>query len=139
MRMTKRMLYLYLSPQGHLPNRMKKKQVVQSKRNGAKTAPALGIAVMQDFLDASTGMADVKEAAPSKPFPIVGVGASAGGLEALKELLGAMPLNTGMAFVLIQHMDPTHESVLSKLLGAERACPLRRCRMAWRSSRIAST
>lgn len=50
-------------------------------------------------------------------FPIVGVGASAGGLEAFRRLLGALPSNTGMAFVLVQHLDPHHESVLADLLS----------------------
>jgi chemotaxis response regulator CheB len=45
-------------------------------------------------------------------FPIVGIGASAGGLEALTELLRAMPDDPGIAVVYIQHMAPTHESML---------------------------
>ena len=48
---------------------------------------------------------------------IVGVGASAGGLEALSELLRNLPASTGMAFVLVQHLDPHHESILADLLG----------------------
>src|SRR5689334_17841387 len=51
------------------------------------------------------------------PFPIVGIGASAGGLEAFRRLLGALPSNTGMAYVLVQHLDPHHESILSELLS----------------------
>jgi two-component system CheB/CheR fusion protein len=50
-------------------------------------------------------------------FPIVGIGASAGGLEAFRRLLGALPSNTGMAYVLVQHLDPHHESILSELLS----------------------
>lgn len=52
------------------------------------------------------------------PFPIVGVGASAGGLEAFTKLLQNVPVDTGMAFVLIQHLDPTHKSELSSLLAS---------------------
>ena len=52
-----------------------------------------------------------------KPYPIVGVGASAGGFEAFRELLKALPADTGMAFVLVQHLDPGHESMLTKLLS----------------------
>ena len=48
---------------------------------------------------------------------VVGVGASAGGLEACSELLRNLPANTGMAFVLVQHLDPHHESILADLLG----------------------
>jgi PAS domain S-box-containing protein len=51
-----------------------------------------------------------------KLFPIVGMGASAGGLEAFKRFLGAMPGDSGMAFVLIQHLDPHHESLMVDLL-----------------------
>jgi two-component system, chemotaxis family, CheB/CheR fusion protein len=50
-------------------------------------------------------------------FPIVGIGASAGGLEAMTQLLKNLPANTGMSFVLVQHLDPTHESALSSLLA----------------------
>ncbi len=49
-------------------------------------------------------------------FPIVGVGASEGGLEAFSQLLQALPTDTGMAFVLIQHLDPTHKSDLTSIL-----------------------
>jgi two-component system CheB/CheR fusion protein len=52
-----------------------------------------------------------------EPFPIVGVGASAGGLEAFRRLLGALPSGTGMAYVLVQHLDPHHESILADLLS----------------------
>lgn len=55
--------------------------------------------------------------------PIVGVGASAGGLEAFTLLLKALPADTGMAFVLIQHLDPAHESELSKLLAKATVMP----------------
>src|SRR2546425_9982127 len=55
---------------------------------------------------------------PSKhAFPIVGIGASAGGLEAFSELLSNLPVEPAMAFVLIQHLDPKHPSILSDLLS----------------------
>ena len=50
-------------------------------------------------------------------FPIVGIGASAGGLEALDELFAHMPKDTGMAFVVITHQHPGHTSLLPELLG----------------------
>src|SRR5712692_1592069 len=55
--------------------------------------------------------------AGSQTFPIVGIGASAGGLEAFSELLKSLPADTGMALVLIQHLDPQHESALVELLS----------------------
>ena len=53
----------------------------------------------------------------SNVFPIAGIGASAGGLEAFTELLKHLPSDTGMAFVLIQHLDPNHKSLLSEILS----------------------
>ncbi len=49
--------------------------------------------------------------------PIVGIGASAGGLEALEKFFDAMPADSGLAFVVIQHLDPTRESHMVELLG----------------------
>lgn len=57
-------------------------------------------------------------------FPIVAVGASAGGLEAFSEFLRAVPNNTGMAFVFIQHLDPKHHSMLSELLAKTANMPV---------------
>ncbi|MBB5699833.1 CheR family methyltransferase [Sphingomonas yantingensis] len=48
--------------------------------------------------------------------PIVGIGASAGGLEALREMLAPARLPTGLAFVVVQHLDPNHESMMAQLL-----------------------
>nr|MCU0558207.1 hypothetical protein [Desulfobacterales bacterium] len=49
-------------------------------------------------------------------FPIVGIGASAGGLEALELFLKHVPEESGMAFVIVQHLDPTHKGILVELL-----------------------
>jgi chemotaxis methyl-accepting protein methylase len=64
-----------------------------------------------------------KVASPKTPasptnvaFPIVGIGASAGGLEALEQFLGHVPAGSGMAFVIVQHLDPTHKGVMPELL-----------------------
>jgi two-component system CheB/CheR fusion protein len=57
-------------------------------------------------------------------FPIVGISASAGGLEAFTDLLKALPVDTGMGFVLVQHLDPVHESALQHLLGRATAMPV---------------
>ena len=58
-------------------------------------------------------------------FPIVGLGASAGGLEAIRKLLGAMPANIGIAFILIQHLDPKHESMMVDLLARDTTMKVR--------------
>ena len=57
-------------------------------------------------------------------FPIVGIGASAGGLEAFTQLLKHLPLDTGMGFVLIQHLDPEHESALTQILSRATSLPV---------------
>ena len=57
-------------------------------------------------------------------FPIVGIGASAGGLEAISELLAALPSQNGMAFVIVQHLGPDHESLLTELLGKRTPMPV---------------
>ena len=62
------------------------------------------------------------------PLPIVGIGASAGGLEAFTQLLGALPVDTGMAFVLVQHLAPQHESMLTALLSHATALAIQEAR-----------
>ncbi|HEU5182474.1 MAG TPA: chemotaxis protein CheB [Candidatus Polarisedimenticolia bacterium] len=57
-------------------------------------------------------------------FPVVGVGASAGGLEAFTQLLRALPDDTGMAFVLVQHLAPSHESALAGILSRAASMPV---------------
>ncbi|MEN3940231.1 CheR family methyltransferase [Prosthecobacter sp. SYSU 5D2] len=57
-------------------------------------------------------------------FPIVGVGASAGGFEAFQDLLKHLPVDTGMGFVLVQHLDPQHESALVPLLQRSTSMPV---------------
>ena len=82
----------------------------------------------------STGKPNAMTAAPEKrhrrqgsasePFPVVGIGASAGGLEAFTKLLKHLPNDTGMAFVLVQHLDPTHQSALTEILSRATAMPV---------------
>ncbi len=55
-------------------------------------------------------------ASASSSFPIVGIGASAGGLEALDQFLGRVPKRSGMAFVIVQHLDPTRKGIMGELL-----------------------
>src|SRR2546423_15190148 len=56
---------------------------------------------------------------------VVGIGASAGGLDAFLDLLSAIPAETGLAFVLIQHLDPRHDSLLVDILAGATALPVR--------------
>jgi two-component system CheB/CheR fusion protein len=54
--------------------------------------------------------------AVNNQFPVVGIGASAGGLDAVSEFLKALPSKPGMAFVFVQHMSPSHQSILPEIL-----------------------
>lgn len=59
------------------------------------------------------------------PFPVVGIGASAGGVEALRTFFGACSPASGMAYVVIQHLLPEHESLMAEILGRCTAMPVR--------------
>ncbi|MEG4026748.1 MULTISPECIES: chemotaxis protein CheB [unclassified Microcoleus] len=68
---------------------------------------------------------DIEQSAKTDaPFPIVGIAASAGGLEAFTQLLSHLPSDTGMAFVLIQHLAPDHKSLLSEILARTTQMPV---------------
>jgi chemotaxis response regulator CheB len=55
-------------------------------------------------------------------LPIVGIGASAGGVEALEQFFRAVPADHGMAFVVVTHLSPSHESMLAEILGRAVEC-----------------
>ncbi len=63
--------------------------------------------------------------AESKIVSVVSIGASAGGLEAFSELLKSLPVQTGMAFVFVQHLDPHHSSQLVQILTRETTLPIK--------------
>ena len=81
-------------------------------RSAAKLAPTL----------AQTGAQGVKSTRP--PVAVVGIGASAGGIEAFTALLAALPPDTGLAFVFIQHLAPTRASMLADILGRSTSMPV---------------
>ena len=68
-------------------------------------------------------MDEVPKAAAAD-FPIVGIGASAGGLEAFEQFFRACPADTGIAFVLVPHLDPGHESLLAEILQRTTTMPV---------------
>ncbi|MBD1857186.1 MULTISPECIES: CheR family methyltransferase [Leptolyngbya] len=74
--------------------------------------------------DDSTSSTSASSAAPVESFAIAGIAASAGGLEAFTSLLEHLPTDTGMAFVLIQHLSPDYESLLSEILGRVTEMPV---------------
>ena len=61
--------------------------------------------------------APLKKNIKDKSFPVVAIGASAGGLEAMSILLKNLPADTGMAFIYVQHLSPDHKSLLTSLLS----------------------
>jgi len=84
------------------------------KRDRTKRTPAEA----PDQADARTAAQNALDAstADRKPFPVVGIGASAGGLEALEAFFQALPTGSGMAFVVITHTDPSHTSLLPDII-----------------------
>ncbi len=70
------------------------------------------------------------EATPSAPapadFPIAALGASAGGLDAFRQLVRKLPRDLGMALVAVQHLEPTHESMLSEILARSTPLPVKK-------------
>jgi two-component system CheB/CheR fusion protein len=97
-------------------------------RRGASSTGKAAIARRAARTRASSRSPAAKtEAAPQpgeRPLVVVGIGASAGGLEAFSQLLGALPEDTGMAFVLVQHLAPEHASQLTSLLSRTTRMPV---------------
>ncbi len=78
-----------------------------------------------DTIESATVESSEPEAGDgARQFPVVGIGASAGGLEALRELLEHLPTDTGMAFVFCQHLSPQHKSDLPDILGRSTKMPV---------------
>jgi two-component system, chemotaxis family, CheB/CheR fusion protein len=77
-------------------------------------------------IDSDSGAGNGKEniAGGQGALPVVGIGASAGGLEALEALFAAMPVDSGMAFVVLQHLSPDFESRMVELLGRRTRIPI---------------
>jgi two-component system, chemotaxis family, CheB/CheR fusion protein len=72
--------------------------------------------VKPEKLKSTVSTIEKTSASDSRMFPIVGIGASAGGLDAFEQFLMNVPENTGMAYVIIQHLDPTQKGMLPELL-----------------------
>src|SRR5262245_2642515 len=97
----------------HRPERSKSASasgsVANNKTNKAPGEKASGASADESILDV----------APTQglPFPVVGIGASAGGFEAVMMLLKHMPVDSGMSFVVVLHLDPRHKSKLTELVA----------------------
>lgn len=92
---------------------------------------------MSDETDNGGTAAD--RAAPALDFPVVGIGASAGGIAALRTFFAAAPEKPGMAFIVVLHLHPEHESHLADLLRKVVKLPCMRSTATRRSSATTST
>lgn len=72
----------------------------------------------------SEAVATAKSARPLLPFPVIGIGASAGGIEAVGTLLHHLPADTAAAFVIVLHLDPDRESHLAQVFGGRTSMPV---------------
>lgn len=63
-------------------------------------------------------------ASKAEHYPVVAIGASAGGLDACRKLLDALPAINGMAFIIVQHLDPSHDSMMVDLLAGHTSMPV---------------
>src|SRR5713101_566846 len=73
----------------------------------------------------AAAVVDLGESKAGRPGPpVAGIGASAGGLDAFKKFFAAMPADSGVAFVLIPHLDPKHESLMVELLARHTKMPV---------------
>jgi two-component system, chemotaxis family, CheB/CheR fusion protein len=77
-----------------------------------------------NLTDAHANEQPAHAAAAQNVFPVVGIGASAGGLEVFKRLLGHLPADCGFAIVFVQHLDPKHHSLLAEILARATAMPV---------------
>lgn len=109
---------------GHTGEKRVAKRKTGKKTSGRTTRPkkseqpldGSGKAPAADSSSQPEPDADELEDVEGGTFPIVGIGASAGGLEAFTAMLQTLPSNTGMGFIFVQHLDPKHVSLLTELL-----------------------
>lgn len=107
-----------------------RKKVLPGTRGSAPKPPKPRSTLAKPAVPALIPARRTKRTAPggnvhlASDFPVVGVGASAGGLEAFTQLLENVPADTGMSFVLVSHLDPTHESMLDEILGRATRMPV---------------
>lgn len=100
---------------------MSKPKNTKPKHNGGATESRTGPPPSSPADETGGTPAD---AAGDASFPVVGIGASAGGLEALKQLFGQLPAESGIAFVVVQHLDPERPSMLTRVLEGVTGIPV---------------
>ena len=108
------------------------------KRTGTRTPPPSKAESKADTPPSKPDPDPAREADPDGEVgrprgeicPVVGIGASAGGLEALQEFLGALGSETGMAYVVVQHLAPSHDSMLTEILSRSTSMPVHEAEQA---------
>ena len=101
-----------------------KPAVKAAAKPAAARKPRASAAAATDAAPATSALAALGASTHAPAFPIVGIGASAGGLEAFEVFFRACPMDTGMAFVLVPHLDPGHVSLLTEILQRATAMPV---------------
>jgi two-component system CheB/CheR fusion protein len=89
-----------------------------------KTSPPDNKSDQDSVKKKSVSKKDHKSSTREVSFPIIGIGASAGGLEAFELFFKTIPVDSGMAFVLVPHLDPSHASMLSEILQRNTTMPV---------------
>src|SRR5581483_3638525 len=104
---------------------MAQKQRKHSRSKSSKKSKAAEVARKPpERTEVHAAAAPVEDKPRASGLPIAGIGASAGGLDAFKRLFAAMPADSGIAFVLVPHLDPVHESFMVELLVRETSLPV---------------
>jgi len=93
-------------------------------RNHRTTRPGNGATNYKQGADTTQESCNNSTPADVESFPIIGIGASAGGLEAVEQLVEHLSNDTGMAFILIQHLSPDRESILAELIAKKTGMPV---------------
>ncbi len=106
------------------PNKAKRSGPRPKGSREANAADRPPVPARADGTENAPSAAEASGTSPTSLCPVVGVGASAGGIEALIRLFEAMPSDSGMAFLIVMHLDPTRESQLAPLLGQHTAMPV---------------
>src|SRR5258708_18896047 len=101
-----------------------KKPSKANKRAGNQPETADSAAIEPPASRATVRRRRRADVAASPTCPVVGIGASAGGLEAFSDLLRQLPANTQLALVFISHLDPDHKSMLAELLKSQTSRPV---------------
>lgn len=101
-----------------------RKTTSEHPQRASRSSAPLPDSATSDAVAPDANEASTPEASPSTACPVVGIGASAGGIEAMIRLFEALPSDTGAAFLVVMHLDPNRDSGLAHLLGRHSPMPV---------------